>query len=1035
MRSVTYVWLVMGAAAAWAQSVELSGIIAGPDHRSLPDVKVELRDHRTGVRREALTNVNGLYNFASLKPGTYQVTIQAPGFRTITRQSVILHVGDQASLDANLELLPAQISIRVESDIPLVNSDSASVGTLVDQKFVENMPLNGRSFQSLIFLTPGNVTMRSYQESPGQFSVNGQRTNANYFTVDGVSSNFGTTASVLLGHTYAGTVPALTMLGGTNGLVSVDAMQELRVQASSFSPEYGRTPGAQISIVTRSGSNEFHGSAFYYLRNERFDARNWFNTEPLPKAPLRQNQFGGTVGGPIRRDKTFFYASYEGLRLRQPQTQVLVLLTKEARLKAAPVYQSFLSAFPLPNGPMSAGGITASYTYAHSNPARFDATSLRLDHRFGARTSLFVRYGQTPSNQAAEQLISREGYFNDTNTLTGSAVSTFNGTATNDFRANWSRAVSWVEISDIAVPGRNVPGSSLLFPPHLKPDNGQVCLLLQFSAESLCRGSRAKNALEQINLVDVFSKSAGLHQLKAGIDFRRLAPASRSSTSFGAGVLNFDQLVAGTFGIYTGVHSAGVAARVDNYSLFGQDSWKLTPRLTVTAGLRWEVNLPPSRTGSAGALYGLNGVFDDGAFAFEPRPLWQTRYNNFAPRFGAAWWLTSETVVRVGVGTFYDLGYATGANWAVDLPYTRRIAITSPIGIPFDLNDPLFRPIAPSTNIGPSDTLSAVDPRLRVPMTYQWNLAVERRFGKNQALSLTYVGAFGINLLRADLVLPSTGNRVGVIRNADSSRYRGLQLQFQRRMLKGLQILASYSLAESEDTGSSDVGQGSQASYVVSVAPSVNQLRLPPMRPSDFDIRHSFSAAVSWASPSLKSIVSSPLAVILSNWLLDGTFRANSALPLNVMYQRLIPNSYYNQQPDVVPGKAFWASDANTPGGRRLNPAAFAVPPLDGGNFPSNSLRAFGQTQLDAALSRRFRGNERLSFEVRAEFFNALNHPMFGPPLNLWGVGGNAPRSIFGLVTQTLNSARGGGGLNGGQAAIYAPGGPRSGQFSIKLLF
>lgn len=1022
---LTCFWL--GAVGVWAQSVELSGIVSDPNRKAIPDATVQLRNHETGLRRETPTNADGLYSFSSLKPGTYQITIQAPGFRTVTRQSVVLNIGDRASLDAALELLHAQENIRVDADIPLVNSENASVGTVVDQKFVENMPLNGRSFQSLIYLTPGILMTRSYQDAPGQFSVNGQRTNTNYFTVDGVSSNFGSTASVNMGQTYAGAVPALTILGGTNGLLPVDAMQEFRVQTSSFSPEYGRTPGAQVSIVTRSGTNQFHGTAFYYLRNEIFDARNWFNVDSQPKPPLRQNQFGGAFGGPIQKDKTFFFASYEGLRLKQPQTNVINLLTQGARAQVAPVYQAFVNALPLPTGPVNTDGITAPYTYTRSQPARFDAGSIRLDHYVGSRTALFARYGTTPSEQGYKEPASLENYLNGMDALTGGVTSSFGATAVNDFRLNWSRSVSKVSNSALNFPGTAVPPDSAIFLPGMTPNDGQACWNSGFSAEGLCRGSRAQNTIQQWNFVDTLSKTIGLHQVKMGGDFRRILPTMRATSSFGVRALNYDQLLAGTFGIFVGARTTGASAKLDNYSLFGQDTWKLTPRLTVTYGLRWEVSKPPSSTSSSLSLYAVNGVFSPGTLGLATRPLWHTRYNNFAPRLGVAWWLANDTVIRAGVGAFYDLGYPNIANWFSDFPYAQTRMAAAPAGIPFDLNNPVFQFAPLTTQISSSTSLNAVDPNLRVPMTYQWNLAIERRLGASQSLSATYIGASGVNLLRKDLVLASSGNRIGVTHNADISHFSALQLQFQRRMSNGLQILTSYSLAKSEDTGSSDVGQGSQSSYVVSVAPSVGELRLPPVRPSDFDIRHSFSAAVSWQTPWL--------AAAVRNWVLDGIFRTNSAQPLNILYQRLIPNGSYNQQPDVVLGQPFWIPDANTPGGRRLNPAAFAIPSISGGNFSSNSLRGFGFTQLDAALRRRFRFNERISLEVRAEYFNVLNHPIFGPPLNQWGVGGNAPRNIFGQVTSTLNNALGGGALLGGQAAIYAPGGPRSGQFSVKLLF
>jgi hypothetical protein len=208
------------------------------------------------------------------------------------------------------------------------------------------MPLNGRSFQSLIALTPG-VVFTSQNLGAGQFSANGQYTDTNYFMVDGVSANFGILSG--LSQSIGGSIPAFTAQGGTNGLVSVDAMQEFRIQTSSYAAEYGRTPGAQISIVTKSGTNHFHGNAFDYLRNDLFDARNYFDRPPLPKPPLRQNDFGGTLGGPILKDKTFFFFSYEGLRLRQPETDTEEVLTASAREAVAPVYRPIVQAVPLPD--------------------------------------------------------------------------------------------------------------------------------------------------------------------------------------------------------------------------------------------------------------------------------------------------------------------------------------------------------------------------------------------------------------------------------------------------------------------------------------------------------------------------------------------------------------------------------------------------------------------------------------------------------------------------------------------------------------
>lgn len=224
-----------------------------------------------------------------------------------------------------MQVGPTSETLWVEGGASLVNTESAAVSTVVDRTFADNLPLNGRTFQTLIMLTPGVVVTQTAADDQGQFSVNGQRADANYFTVDGVSANFGVTGYFALGQTAGGALPALSAQGGTNSLVSVDAMQEFRVQTSSFAPEFGRTPGGQISIATRSGSNTFRGTLFEYLRNDLLDANDWFNgytnSPPRPKAEERQNDFGGVFGGPIIKDRTFFFFSYEGLRLRQPVTQ------------------------------------------------------------------------------------------------------------------------------------------------------------------------------------------------------------------------------------------------------------------------------------------------------------------------------------------------------------------------------------------------------------------------------------------------------------------------------------------------------------------------------------------------------------------------------------------------------------------------------------------------------------------------------------------------------------------------------------------
>ena len=446
-----------------------------------------------------------------------------------------------------------------------LQTDSAAVSTVVDQQLVANMPLNGRSFQPLMALTPG-IVFTSQNLGQGQFSANGQRSDANYFMIDGVSANFGVNISGL-GQTLGAAIPGFTAQGGTNGLVSVDAMQEFRIETSSYPPEFGHTPGAQISIVTKSGGNQFHGTAFDYLRNDIFDARNYFDAPPLPKPAERQNDFGGTIGGPIRKDKTFFFFSYEGLRLRLPQTATGEFFTASARAAVAPVYQPIVDALPLPppNAPLidpTCNNITnpclANLTVAYSNPSSLNATSIRIDQNFSKKITLFARYVHAPSYgtyRRWEEL----GYENaNANTLTAGVTILIAPTKVNDFRANWSRYTG-AFITDLTdFYGGVAPPTSVLFPASsvYRPDKGQALVYLGSIGDGnmdVRAGTEYSNVQRQLNFVDTFSWVVGVHQFKFGIDYRRLNPTSLEGT----GLQFFPFWVRGVGGRHVG-HSPSV---------------------------------------------------------------------------------------------------------------------------------------------------------------------------------------------------------------------------------------------------------------------------------------------------------------------------------------------------------------------------------------------------------------------------------------------------------------------------------------------
>src|SRR5208282_335636 len=564
---------------AQTEGARISGRVTDLKDAVIVGAQCTITNLETNVSTTTSTNEDGIYVLTDLRPATYRLTIQKEGFRTVIRPSLQLNVEDAGNENFTLAVGPASETITVEGDTFGLQTDSAAVSTVVDQQFVQNIPLNGRTFQSLLGLTPGYVvTVPAFVQAgvgPGQFSFNGQRANANYFMVDGMSSNFGVFD---LGESAGGTIPAFTVQGTTSGLVPVDAMQEFRVLTSTFAPEYGRTPGAQISIVTRSGSNQPHGTLFDYLRNDAFDARNYFDASPLPKPPLRQNDFGGTLGAAVRKDRLFFFFSYEGLRLLLPATAMGNFYTAAARANVAPAYQPLLAALPIPNGPVNSDGITAPLTVAYSDPTSFDSYSLRIDYNVNSRVTLFGRYSRSPSTESAHYFSQLQSASADIDSLTAGMTITFGPDNLNDLRANWSRAQSTSGSSMVSFYGGVPPPVSLLYPPGYNSSTYTFILFPGGQDGEIRNGSENDSGTEtqrQLEFADVFSMSAGTHQLKFGVDFRQLTPSVESDAS----ALIFSSYLQEQAGIAGSVSMFGqeaITARMYNYSLFAQDVWKAT---------------------------------------------------------------------------------------------------------------------------------------------------------------------------------------------------------------------------------------------------------------------------------------------------------------------------------------------------------------------------------------------------------------------------------------------------------------------------
>ena len=870
--------------------------------------------------------------------------------------------------------------------------------------------------------------------------------------VDGVSANVGISTNAIPGNGLAGSVGSFSSMGGTNSLVSVDALQEFRIQTSTYAPEFGRTPGAQISIVTRSGTNQFHGSAFDYFRNDVLDANNWFNTSVSPalsKAEERQNDFGGTFSGPIRRERTFFFFSYEGLRLRLPETQLTIVPDIAARQSqdTLPVIQPYLNAFPLSNGPDDVANGTAQFNSSFSNRSTLDAYSVRLDHKLNDGIVLFVRYNFSPSET------DQRGPFGDalsvvdvsritTQTLTAGMTWTPTSATVNDLRFNYSRANASGRFT-LDNFGGAVPLTSLPIP---SPYTGQNAdFVFQIFLSSLQDGKLQSNVQRQFNLVDNVTVQKRSHSLKFGVDFRRLSPIFGTQL-YSQQVLFFDVPSAQAGNLFDSHVLANSAATLlfRNLGAFAQDTWRVNPRLTLTYGLRWDVDVAPTSVNGPPliAVTGFN-LNDLASLALAPvgTSPFQTKYGNVAPRLGAAYQLRQSqnwgSVVRGGAGVFYDLATQEFGNTISTGTYPFGATKTT-FGGTFPLNAAMAAPPPVSAANLESDTLYAFDPRLKLPYVWQWNVALEQGLGREQSISASYIGSIGRRLIQTAVISSPNPNfeTADLIANAATSDYEAMQLQFQRRLAAGLQVIASYTWSHSID----DASAGSPGNSANNLVPNINASA--NRGPSDFDVRNAFSSGVTYDVPAPE--FNSFTNAIFRGWSLQSILQARSATPVELDYSSFaeINSAITDVRPDVVTGKPFYLRGPAYPGGKAINPAAFAPPPTDAsgnplrqGNLGRNALRGFGATQWDFAAHRDLRMGEAVKLQFRAEMFNILNHPNFGPPVgNLGSAGALNPQ--FGLSTQMLGQSLGGRSVGAGAfSPLYQIGGPRSIQLALKLLF
>jgi hypothetical protein len=727
-----------------------------------------------------------------------------------------------------------------------------------------------------------------------------------------------------------------------------------------------------------------------------------------------------------------------------------------------------LNAWPVPNGPevtapcdnttytcpsgSPVGTLVptglALFTAAYSNPSNLDSVSIRVDHNLTKNTKIFGRYFSTSSasesRQAGADMGSTADLLGNIKGITVGATTAFTAGLVNELRFNYTRNDSGnhfvLDSFGGAQPFRlgQVPGFG---GGQSDPFGDSFNVLLFFGGVPYFLINRSNGLQRQWNVTDGFSLTHGAHALKFGIDYRRLSTLLNinqlSETAFFS---SEQEVLAGSPG-FSNTFSAWPKPPepvYTNFSAYAQDEWRLSSRLTLSLGLRWDVNPAP---GNANGIppYTLNQITDLNTAQLAPAgtPLWHTDYLGFAPRLGVAYLLRRstghETVVRGGFGIFYDMGNTLASFGFNGVGFSSLQNYSS---IPFPLSPAQLVVPPPSTASPYNGTVYAFDPHLRLPYTMQWNFSAEQALGASQTLKVMYVGSGGRRLLFSDSLFPPTNSNFSsrqglqLTTGRASSNYQAFQTQFQRRLSHGLQALASYAWSHSIDDDSSNF--------------DTDQL---VRGNSNFDVRHNFQMALTYDIPG--SYANAFLAGAFKHWGLDTRVSAQSALPLDIVGRSfLLPNGQaVNPRPNLVGGGntgiPIYLYGPQYPGGRIINFNAFQPAPKGTqGDLPRNFARGFGSSQLDLAIRREFPLVERLRLQFRAEAFNILNHPNFGSfsinsslgagPFTITTMNGKTTYSGFGGATRTLNNSLSG---TGGLSPLYQTGGPRSLQLALKLVF
>lgn len=1101
--------LFAAGAAAQTDTASLTGVVSDKSGGVIPQAAVTVTNEGTNISVSSTTNSKGFYFVPDLRPGRYRVSASSPRFKLSVQSGIELQIGQTARANLMLEIGEVSEKVDVTATVSVLETETSDRGSVIDGQKIVELPLNGRDYNQLAQLSPGVLFQTgrlSEQNFKGGFSANGNRVFMNAYQLDGLDNT-----------SYAESYRGLNMQALQP---SVDALQEFKIQTNGYSAEFGRSAGAVVNAVIKSGTNGIHGSAFEFHRDQHLDAANFFaNSTDTTKPFHLRNQFGGTLGGPIRKDKTFFFVDYEGLRddtsgiqissVPQPawaqgMYNVPIYNPYNANDKGTdflhastpacndgkgncwiipaslmdPVGQKILGFNPAPNTG-APGQLTNNYV---SDPTAGNQTNqfdVRIDHTLTSRVNLFGRYSLV--NTHMFQPPPRSGYSE------GSTSDAF-GTSQNRSQSMAS-GVTWTLTPRVLSETRFGYSNGAYY--QLPPLYGSPCpsqlIGLQGSVtdQSVCGGVPvitmppgpgtnmgrstsvpAFNTPQTYDFRQSIAWTRGAHAIKLGFEYEYMTVGISDNGST-LGSLSFSGRFTGQSGTYPG----GVADLLmgfpttysqdsnsiynryqDTYSAYAQDDWKVTSKLTLNYGLRWDFATPPREAHNQweqydfttnSLIYAKNGSLYSEALVYP-------NYKNFAPRFGFAYSPTNRWVVRGAYGVFYNLTDRTGREGLMGYNYPFAINSSSTISgsgnilatqALFRLQDGIPAVLTSPTLINQTTVAHQYEEaHQKTAYVQQWNLTVQRELMKDTVFEVGYVGNRGIHLptfrdVNQNPVTfnPTTGapiagakplaaygfnSQIEYMEFQGYSNYNSLQGRLEKRFSRGLSGLVSYTWGKTLADSIDQLASGGDATTYQGMkrGPQNGYDRRSEYGPADFDVKQRLSASAVWQVPygrgrQFGSSSGRLTNILLGGWDFSPIVIAEGGLPFTVAQPQLLNlGSNRVSRPNRVPN-----TSGALPAGQRspnewfnvndfvelqTSPTVAGFVPFQAfGNSGVGILRAPNLVNIDFSFAKEFRVTERQMFQFRAEFFNSLNHTNLGIPNITMGPG-------FGQITTTATPAR-----------------------------